>query len=68
MMGEERYMRLMDLAARAKALFAADQEDTNGKTDEGFALLFEIEDEIQDARRRRVEAKLPDNEGDVTGD
>lgn len=34
-LGEERYAALIDLAARAKALFAADQDDTNGKTDEG---------------------------------
>ncbi|OQW73397.1 MAG: hypothetical protein BVN33_09830 [Proteobacteria bacterium ST_bin13] len=67
-LGEERYARLMDLAARAKVLFAADQQDTNGKTDEGRALLFEIEDEIQAARRRRVNAKLPDDEGKITGD
>lgn len=67
-LGEERYARLMDLAARAKAQFAADQQDTNGKTDEGRALLFEIEDEIQAARRRRVNAKLPDDEGRITGD
>lgn len=37
----------MDLAARAKALFAADQDDTNGKTDEGRALLFEMEDVLR---------------------
>lgn len=67
-LGEERYARLMDLAARAKELFAADQEDMNGKTDEGRALLFEIEDEIQDARRLRVKAKLPDDEDEITGD
>ncbi|OYY73073.1 hypothetical protein [Sphingomonas sp. 28-63-12] len=67
-LGEERYARLMDLAARAKDLFAADQEDMNGKTDEGRALLFEIEDEIQDARRLRVKAKLPDDEDEITGD
>lgn len=67
-LGEERYARLIDLAARAKALFAADQDDTNGKTDEGRALLFEIEDEIQAARRGRVKAKLPDEDGEITGD
>lgn len=67
-LGEERYAALIDLAARAKALFAADQEDTNGKTDEGRALLFEIEDILRDARRSRVKAKLPDDEGEVTGD
>jgi hypothetical protein len=67
-LGEERYEALVDLAARAKELFAADQEDENGKTDQGYALLFEIEDMIKDARRRRVKAKLPDDDGEITGD
>ncbi|MDX5982936.1 hypothetical protein [Sphingomonas echinoides] len=67
-LGEERYAALIDLAARAKALFAADQDDTNGKTDQGRALLFEIEDILRDARRSRVKAKLPDDEGEITGD
>ena len=51
-LGEEHYTRLIDLAARAKALFAADQDDTNGKTDQGRALLFEMEDVLRDARRK----------------
>ena len=67
-LGEERHAALMDLAARAKALFAADQDDSNGKADQGRELLFEIEDLIQDARRRRTKARLPDEEGKVTGD
>lgn len=67
-LGEERYAALMDLAVRAKALFAADPDDTNGKTEEGYKLLYEIEDLVQEARRKRVEAKLPDDEGRVTGD
>lgn len=67
-LGEERYATLIDLAARAKALFAADPDDSNGKTDEGYKLLYEIEDLIQEARRKRVEKKLPDHEGRVTGD
>ncbi|MBA3880646.1 MAG: hypothetical protein C0500_13135 [Sphingobium sp.] len=67
-LGEERYTALIDLTARAKALFAADPDDTNGKTDEGYKLLYEIEDLIQEARRKRVEKKLPDDEGRVTGD
>lgn len=67
-LGEERYAALIDLAARAKALFADDQDDTNGKTDRGRALLFEIEDVLRDARRSRVKAKLPDDDGEVTGD
>lgn len=67
-LGEERYAALIDLAARAKALFAADPDDSNGKTDEGYTLLFQIEDLIQEARRRRVKQKLPDEDGEVTGD
>ncbi len=67
-LGEERHASLMDLAVRAKALFAADQDDTNGKTDEGRALLFEMEDVLKDVRNRRVRAKLPDDEGEITGD
>ncbi|MET3825225.1 hypothetical protein ABIC16_000918 [Sphingomonas sp. PvP055] len=67
-LGEERYAVLIDVAARAKALFAADQDDTNGKTDEGRALLFEIEDVLRDARRSRVKAKLADDDGEITGD
>ena len=67
-LGEERYAALIELASRAKALFADDQNDTNGKTDQGRALLFEIEDIIQAARRRRTKEKLPDEDGEVTGD
>lgn len=67
-LGEERYAKLVDLAARAKQLFVDDQDDTNGKTDEGRALLFEIEDVLSDARSARVKAKLPDDEGEITGD
>lgn len=67
-LGEERYARLIDLAGRAKALFAADPDDDNGKADEGRKLLAEIEDLIQEVRSRRVKAKLKDDEGEVTGD
>ncbi len=67
-LGEERYTRLIDLAARMKAAFAADPEDKNGQANEGFRLLNQFEDEIQDARRRRSKAKLKDDEGEVTGD
>lgn len=67
-LGEERYVALVDLAGRAKALFAADQDDTNGKTDQGRALLFEIEDVIKDVRRRRVKAAERDEDGEISGD
>ncbi|WP_375420486.1 hypothetical protein [uncultured Sphingomonas sp.] len=67
-LGEERYEALVDLAVRAKALFAADPEGKNGKTAEGLKLLFEIEDRITEVRRRRVKAKDLDDDGEVTGD
>ncbi|MES2157375.1 MAG: hypothetical protein V4512_06195 [Pseudomonadota bacterium] len=66
--GEERYAQLMDLAAQAKALFAADPDGDNGKSDQGRALLFAIEEIIQASRSRRVATKLKDDEGEVTGD
>ncbi len=67
-LGEERYGHLIDLAAKAKALFADDPADDNGKTDLGRAVLFEIEGVIQSTRKRRVKAKLKDEEGDISGD
>lgn len=67
-LGEERYARLVDLAARTKALYLEDPDDTNGKTMEGIKLVWEMEEVIQDARKRRVQAKLPDDDGEVTGD
>lgn len=66
--GEERYAALMVLAARAKALFADDPEDSSGKTGEGIKLLYEIEDIIQAARARRKRERLPDDEGEISGD
>jgi len=67
-LGEERYARLIELAARAKALFAADPEDKTGDADAGRKLLWEIEDIIQEVRSRRVAAKVKDDEGEVSGD
>ncbi len=67
-LGEERHAQLIALAAQAKALFADDLDDDNGKADQGRALLFEIEELIQAARSRRVAAKLKDEDGDISGD
>lgn len=67
-LGEERYAKLIDLAARMKALFAADPEDTNGKSDEARVLLSEIEDLINEVRSQRTKAGLKDDEGEVSGD
>lgn len=67
-LGEERHAKLIDLAARMKALFAADPKDENGKSDEARKLLSEIEDLINEVRSRRTKAGLKDDEGEVTGD
>lgn len=67
-LGEERYAAVIDLAARAKALYLEDPDDTNGKTDQGVKLIHQIDDILTAARRGRVKAKLPDEEGEITGD
>ncbi len=67
-LGEERYAALLDLAARAKTLFAADQDDTNGKTDEGRVLLFEMEYVLKNERNPRAQAEMKEDEDEVTGD
>ena len=67
-LGEDRYVKLIELAAQAKGLFAADPKNENGKTRQGYRVIHEIEDIIQDARKRRVIAKLKDDVRDVTGE
>lgn len=67
-LGEERYAKLVDLAAQAKALFADDPEDTNGKTDQGREVLLAIEAVIQEVRSSRVKAKLKDDGDEISGD
>ena len=67
-LGEERYGKLTELAAQAKALFAEDAEDVNGKTDIGRKLLYEIEDIIQEVRGRRQAVRLPNVGGEISGD
>ncbi len=67
-LGEQRYTQLVDLAARSKTLFAADQDDNNGKTDEGRELLCQMQDVLRDVRRSRVKAQAPDDDGEISGD
>ncbi|KQS01491.1 hypothetical protein ASG11_17715 [Sphingomonas sp. Leaf357] len=67
-LGEDRYARLIDMAARAKALFADDPTDSNGKTDVGRQLLYDMEDVLSEVRSRRVKEKLPDDDGEISGD
>ena len=52
-LGEEQYDLLLRLAVRAKAFFVDDQDDINGKADEGRALLHKMEDVLRDARSKR---------------
>jgi hypothetical protein len=66
-LGEEHYARLIDLAARAKAFFVDDPADSNGKADEGRALLYEMEDVLGEIRSKRVKAKLKDGKGEIAG-
>ncbi|MDQ0250369.1 hypothetical protein J2W22_002433 [Sphingomonas kyeonggiensis] len=44
--GEDHYNVLTNLSLRAKVLFEHDQNDSNGKTDEGRTILFQIEELI----------------------
>lgn len=67
-LGEERYAAAMDLAARAKALFADDQEESNGKTMQGIELIYEMMEIVQSVRKRRVATKQVDEDGEITGD
>ena len=40
--GEERYSKLLAMSVKARALFEADPDETNGKTREGILLLQEM--------------------------
>jgi hypothetical protein len=62
-LGEGRHAALIELAARAKQLFAADPSDDNGKSDEGRTLLGEIEDLIRAAWAERSSAGERENDG-----
>ena len=66
--GEETLAELLNLADRAKNLFSDDPTDSNGKTDQGRALLFEIEGIIQGIRRKRAEARSTDSDEEITDD
>lgn len=67
-LGEERYAAVVNLATRAKALYLEDPDDTNGKTDQGVKLIHKIDEILTAARARRVKEKLPDEEGEISGD
>jgi hypothetical protein len=67
-LGEERYAQMVAWGVEAKALFAADPDDKNGKTSQGFELLHKMEDLLGEVRSERFKAKLKDEEGEITGD
>jgi hypothetical protein len=52
-LGEDNYQRAVALLERAKALFEADPDDRTGDTAKGLECLFEIEDMLKAASRRK---------------
>ena len=45
--GEERYAQCVEMADRMRALFEADPEDTNGESQAGRELIFDMEDVLR---------------------
>ncbi|WP_037536699.1 hypothetical protein [Sphingomonas sp. RIT328] len=67
-LGEARYAKAVDLAARAKALFVDDPGDDNGKTVIGCHLLWDIDDIIEESYKEQPSACPSNDEGQVTED
>jgi hypothetical protein len=57
-LGEERYHDLMRMSDQMRALFEADPEDKTGETLQGCKIIHEMEDILQQARRRGQRAKM----------
>lgn len=66
--GEDQYVKALDIAARMKTLFLEATDEDDPKTMQGILLIHELIDIIDAARARRVKAQLKDDEGRVTGD
>lgn len=66
--GEDKYAAAIDIAARMKAIFLEAADENDPKTMQGIYLIHELIDIIDEARARRVKAKVKDDEGRVTGD
>jgi hypothetical protein len=66
--GEDRYAKALDIAARMKAIFLEAEDENDPKTMQGIYLIHELIDIIDEVRARRVAEKLKDDEGRVTGD
>ena len=52
-LGEDNYQKVVALAQQAKALFEADPDDKTGDSTKGRECLFEIEDILKAANRRK---------------
>ena len=67
-LGEERYLKLDDMADRMRALFEADPEEKTGESKAGRQLIFEMEDVLNEVRRRRRPANASEAEEDDQSD
>lgn len=67
-LGEDKYVAAIDIAVRMKAIFLEATDENDPKTMQGIYLIHELIDIIDEARARRVKAKVKDDEGRVTGD
>jgi hypothetical protein len=52
-LGEDRYIKLVDISNRMQAYFEADPEDTTGDTAKGCELIYEMRDLLKQRIRRR---------------
>ncbi|MEH3122594.1 MAG: hypothetical protein PGN16_11530 [Sphingomonas phyllosphaerae] len=66
--GEDRYAKAIDIAARMKAIFLEAEDENDLKTMQGIYLIHELTGLIDEVRAQRVASKLKDDEGRVTGD
>lgn len=66
--GDDRYAKAIDIAARMKAIFLEAENENDPKTMQGIYLIHELMDLIDEVRAQRVASKLKDDEGRVTGD
>ncbi len=51
-LGEDRYHRLIAMSDQMRALYEADPENTNGETRKGRDMIYEMEDILNQVRRK----------------
>jgi hypothetical protein len=51
-LGEERYVQLKGMSERMRALFEADPESKTGETLQGYKIIHEVEDILDEVRRK----------------